>query len=175
MLFKWELAQAVSCNWRLAHPVGWTQQEALREIGRYPCGHQHPGQDDVFEMGTACSKVPSDSSHICLHTFMAECSRPLRALLDSSVRKCILTLALCSLFMALALIPAASENVPGTTHQGSHGPGHLHASQPQAPPASLPRAHTAGSVARTGYFWGGRKILPRVHLCPPAAVCFLST
>lgn len=151
--------------------MGWTQQEPLREIGRCPRRHQHPGGDNVSEMGTACSKVPSDTSHLGLHTaFLVEHSPPPSALLDSSVRKFILILAPRSLLLALALIPGASENVPGTTPQGSHGPGHLHASQPRPPAASLPQAHTARSVARTDYFWGGRKILPWVHLCPPAAV-----
>jgi hypothetical protein len=41
---------------------------------------------------------------------------PLRAPLDSSVRKFTRTLAPCSLPLALTLFPGDSENVPGTTH-----------------------------------------------------------
>uniref|UniRef100_A0A8I4A4J3 Uncharacterized protein n=1 Tax=Callithrix jacchus TaxID=9483 RepID=A0A8I4A4J3_CALJA len=59
-------------------------------------GRQRSGQDDVCEMGTACSEAPSDVAHFCLHTsqWIAHCPP---ALLASSVRKFILRLALCSL------------------------------------------------------------------------------
>lgn len=54
-----------------------------------------------------------------------EHSLPPRALLASSVRKFIPMLALCSLPLAFALIPGASENVPKTSPLGNGGPGHL--------------------------------------------------
>lgn len=92
------------CFLRLAHPVGWTQQEALGEIGRRPHGRWHPGQDNVFEMGTACSKVPSSPSLLCLHTFKVLATS--HALQGSPLRKFSPKLALCAFL-------GASENVPG--------------------------------------------------------------
>lgn len=154
--------------------MGWTQQEPLREIGRCPRRHQHPGGDNVSEMGTACSKVPSDTSHLGLHTaFLVEHSPPPSALLDSSVRKFILILAPRSLLLALALIPGASENVPGTTPQGSHGPGHLHASQPRPPAASLPKlTQLAPWPEQTISGVGGRSCLGCTSV--PLQLCSLS-
>lgn len=115
-----------------------------------------PERDSVFEMGAAFHS-PILSSHLCLRTFMVGCSRPPWALLDSPVRKCILVLALCSSFQP-SLIPGASENVPGTTPQGGHGPGPLLASQLQPPPVSLPQGLTLLALgAGTGYLWGGRE------------------
>lgn len=108
---------------------------------------------------------PILSSHLCLRTFMVGCSRPPWALLDSPVRKCILVLALCSSLSALALIPGASENVPGTTPQGRHGPGPLLASQLQPPPVSLPQGSLCWPWSRDRLFMGWEGDLPGAHLC----------
>lgn len=96
---------------------------------------------------------------------MVGCSRPPWALLDSPVRKCILVLALCSSLSALALIPGASENVPGTTPQGRHGPGPLLASQLQPPPVSLPQGSLCWPWSRDRLFMGWEGDLPGAHLC----------
>ena len=89
-----------------------------------------------------------------------------RVPLDSPVRKCILVLALCSLLSALALIPGASGNVPGTTPQGRHGPGPLLASQPPPPPVSLPQGSLCRPWSQDRLFMGWEGDLPWVHLCP---------
>lgn len=109
---------------------------------------------------------PILSSQLCLRTFVVGCSRPPRALLDSPVRKCILVLAPCSLLSALALIPGASENVPGTTPQGRHGPGPLLASQLQPPPVSLPQGSLCWPWSQDRLFMGWEGDSPWVHLCP---------
>lgn len=49
--FQQELAQAISCNWHLARPMGWTPRGSLEEIGRCPHGHQHPDRRRASETG----------------------------------------------------------------------------------------------------------------------------
>lgn len=153
--FEWELAQAVSCDWRLARPTGRTQQEALRETGRCPRGHRRPGQglregDSVLQgpsrhvscrfahlrrgaltislspVGQPCEKVHPTVSPVFLAS--GPCSDPW------GLRKC-------------------AENKPS----GQRWSGLASPSQSQWPPASLPQALAVGSVARADCFWGGRE------------------
>lgn len=60
---------------------------------------------------------------------------------DSSVRKFIRKLGLCSLPLAPALIPGASD-VPGTTPQGNGCPVIFTPPTPSPLSASVPQAHT---------------------------------
>lgn len=118
-------------------------------------------------MGTACSKVPSHTSEHLQGGVQATA----HALLDSPVRTFVPEPPLCALPLAPALIPGASENVPGTTPQGNGGPSPLHPPNP-TPSASLPQAYSS-SGARTDYFWGGRKASPR-GTSVPLQLCSLS-
>lgn len=120
--FQQELAQAVSCNWHLSRPMGWTPRGSLEEIGRCPRGHQHPDRGRASETGP--EHAPTRHVALRLHTFAGACSPPPPgALLASPVRKFILLLALCSLLLAPGLTPGASEDVSRITPWGDGGPG----------------------------------------------------
>lgn len=92
--------------------MGWTQQEALQKTGTCPLGHQHPGRDHVFEMETACPKVPSYTLSACTPSLW-DAVRP--GPIGQPYEKVHLHVGPVFLALALALIPGASGNWSGTT------------------------------------------------------------